>query len=289
MGPTAFEGCSGLTSITLPDSLNSIGYYAFTGCSSLTSITLPDSISAIGQGAFGGCSSLTSITLPDSLTEIGVVVFRGCSSLTSITLPDSLNSIGEATFRGCSSLTSITLPDSIVTIGENAFEGCSSLTSITLPDSITEIGDAVFFGCLSLESITAPLHLVTDLVNSGTPRDIINVSTLDGNGVGANGWTTTETPIGFVNVSLYPWIYVLNIDSFIYAEGLDFSNQGNWVYLAVLNFTLARYDFDANGWTTEETPIGYINLSFAPWIYILDINSFAYADQFYVRWIYLKN
>ena len=80
----AFENCSSLTSITIPNSVTSIGSYAFEYCSSLASITIPNSVTSISEGAFAGCSSLTSITIPDSVTSISKLAFLGCSSLTSI-------------------------------------------------------------------------------------------------------------------------------------------------------------------------------------------------------------
>ena len=156
IGYRAFQGCSGLTSITIPNSVTSIGWNAFEGCSSLTSITLPDSITSIGRDAFKGCSVLTSITLPNSVTSIGWSAFEGCSSLTSITLPNSVTSIEMSAFQGCSSLISITIPNSVTSIEMNAFYDCSSLTSITLPNSVTSIGSFAFSGCSSLTSITLP-------------------------------------------------------------------------------------------------------------------------------------
>ncbi len=111
----------------------SIGSSAFEDCSSLTSITIPENVTSIGESAFSGCSSLTSIVIPDGVTEIGSSAFDGCSSLTSITIPDSVTTIGSYAFDNCSSLTSIVIPDRVTTIGEYAFYNCSSLTSITLP------------------------------------------------------------------------------------------------------------------------------------------------------------
>ena len=154
IGNYAFDGCSSLESITIPDSVTEIGDSAFYWCLSLTNVTIGEGVTSIGEDAFWGCSSLTSITIPDSVTEIGEGVFSGCSSLESVTIPDSVTSIGEDAFWGCSSLTSITIPDSVTSIGEEAFWGCSSLASITIPNSVTWIGDSAFYNCESLESTT---------------------------------------------------------------------------------------------------------------------------------------
>ena len=112
--------------------ITNIGNNAFQGCSSLTTVELPDSLTNIGQDAFDGCTSLTTVELPDSLTSIGNFAFWGCSSLTTVELPDSLTSIGNSAFDGCTSLTTVELPDSLTNIGNNAFQGCSSLTDVTI-------------------------------------------------------------------------------------------------------------------------------------------------------------
>ena len=153
---SAFYNCSGLTSVTIPNSVISIGNYAFYGCSGLTSVTIPDSVTSIGGDAFGGCSDLTSVTIPDSVTSIGYSAFYGCSGLTSVTIPDSVTSIGDVAFYNCSGLTSVTIPDSVTSIGDVAFYNCSGLTSVTIPNSVTSIGGGAFYGCSSLTSITIP-------------------------------------------------------------------------------------------------------------------------------------
>ena len=132
----------------------SIENWAFQNCSSLTTISLPDSVTSIGTEAFRSCSSLTTISLPDSLTSIGGSAFQNCASLTSISLPDSLTSIGGWAFQYCTSLTTIKLPNSLTSIGSAAFGYCTSLTTIKLPNSLTSIGSAAFGGCSSLENVT---------------------------------------------------------------------------------------------------------------------------------------
>ena len=149
---SAFEICD-ITSITIPDSVTSIGDGAFAGCSLLTSITIPDSVTSIGWGAFRSCRSLTNITIPDSVTSIGESAFTWCSSLTSVTIPNSVTSIRKETFHGCTSLTSVTIPDSVTSIGYEAFYKCTSLTSVTIPKSVTNIESWAFAGCSSLASV----------------------------------------------------------------------------------------------------------------------------------------
>ena len=115
-----------ITSCEINEKTKVIYEKAFFGCSSLTSITIPDSVTSIGWGAFARCSSLTSITIPDSVTSIGESAFSECSSLTSITIPESVTSIGGFAFARCSSLTSITIPNSVTSIERSAFSGCIS-------------------------------------------------------------------------------------------------------------------------------------------------------------------
>ncbi|MBO4508007.1 MAG: leucine-rich repeat protein [Spirochaetaceae bacterium] len=156
IGDSAFYGCSKLQSITLPDSVTSIGNDAFFVCEALQSITLPDSVTSIGSYAFSGCSKLQSITLPDSVTLIGYGAFYNCIALQSITLPDSVTSIGPNAFYNCIALQSITIPESVTSIGYGAFSWCRALQSITLPDSVTSIEYCAFYNCEALQSITIP-------------------------------------------------------------------------------------------------------------------------------------
>ena len=153
IGDRAFEGCTGLTGITLLEGLTSIGDRAFRGCTGLTSITFSEGLISIGNRAFGECTGLTSITLPEGLTSIGRSAFEGCSGLTGITLPEGLTSIGPFAFVGCSGLTGITLPEGLTSIENNTFSRCSGLTDITIPGNVVYIGGAAFYGCSSLKDL----------------------------------------------------------------------------------------------------------------------------------------
>ena len=153
IGANAFEYCSNITSITIPDSVTSISSYAFRYCTSLTSITIPDGVTEICGYTFEDCTSLKSVTIPGSVTSIDGCAFSGCESLISVTIPNSVTEIGSSAFSGCANLTSITIPGSVTSIGKYAFSGCESLISVTIPKSVTKISYNVFNGCTSLTAI----------------------------------------------------------------------------------------------------------------------------------------
>jgi len=182
---SAFYGCSGLTAITIPNSVTNIGDYAFYGCSGLTAITIPNSVTSIGYRAFAGCSGLTAITIPNSVTSIGSSAFSDCSGLTTVDILDGVKSIEPDTFYGCSGLTSVTIPESVTIIGSGAFVGCSGLTSVTIPESVTIIGSVAFAGCSGLRAITIPESVT--IINSGVFR-------------GCSGLTTVAIPDGVKSI-----------------------------------------------------------------------------------------
>ena len=173
IGYQAFEDCTGLTSVTIGNSVTSIGYETFKGCTGLTSITIPNSVTEIGWFAFSGCTGLTSITIPNSVTEIGSSAFEGCTGLTSITIPNSVTEIENSAFSGCTGLTSITIPNSVTSIEYGAFEGCTGLTSVTIGNSVTSIGEAAFFDCTGLTSITIPNSVTS--IGDGAFGNVLNI------------------------------------------------------------------------------------------------------------------
>ena len=130
-------------------------------------VTLPDSIVSIGKNAFSGYKSLESVNIPSSVTSIGYGAFDKCSSLESITIPNSVTSIGAQAFEGCSSLTSITIPSSVTSIGAYAFSGCAGLESVTFssPD-----GWSFEIGITNIPPFPLP---ATDLQNADTAADHI--------------------------------------------------------------------------------------------------------------------
>ncbi len=141
----AFRGCTGLTSITIPDSVTSIGSSAFEYCTGITSVTIPDSVTSIANSAFWRCTGLTSIIIGNGVKTIGLQMFEDLTGLTSVTLGNSVTSIGNYAFENCTGLTNITIPESVTSIGHRAFFGCTDLANITIPDSVKAIGESCFY------------------------------------------------------------------------------------------------------------------------------------------------
>ena len=189
IGGYAFAEYIQLTSITIPDSITSIGVGAIYYCDSLTSInisdtnkyyktidgnlytkdgttlvqyiisksdtsfTIPNGVTHIGDYAFSWCISLTSITIPESVTSIGSGAFSACYSLTNIVIPDSITNMGTRAFYECGLLASMVIPNGITSIGRGTFGGCNELRSVTIPSSVTSIDYFSFSNCSSLETI----------------------------------------------------------------------------------------------------------------------------------------
>lgn len=196
-----FDGCSGLTDITIPSSVSHISGAAFCGCSGLSQFivdpnnskfaaidgvlyshdktiliccpagksgeyTILNSVAFIYGYAFSSCNHLTSIIIPNSVISIQTAAFQNCTGLTNITIPNSVISIGESAFQGCSKLTGITIPDSVSSIGNYAFASCTGLTSLTISQSVTTIGSQSFEGCRRLNN----LYVVGDKIPNGIPN-----------------------------------------------------------------------------------------------------------------------
>jgi hypothetical protein len=157
----AFDGCTGLTSINVAE--DNLNYASIDGVlynkdkktlimypqGKTGSVTIPNSVTSIGNYAFMGYTGLTNITIPNSVTSIGDGAFVRCTGLISINIPNSVTSIGEDAFAGCTGLTSITIGNGVTSIGEWAFEGCTGLTSMTVeatnpPLCVNEIGDGLY-------------------------------------------------------------------------------------------------------------------------------------------------
>ena len=206
IGSFAFAGCSGLTSVTAPNSITIIGQYAFSDCSGLTSVSLRNGITSISHWAFLNCTGLTSINIPNSVTFIGEYAFFGCSGLVSVNIPDEVTSLRDGTFRNCSGLTAVTIGNGITSIKEDAFSGCTglmtlnfnaincqdfsadsnmfgiSLTTLTIGDSVQRIPANFVRYCNALTSVTVP-NSVTEVGHDAFRNCGGLIAAILGNGV----------------------------------------------------------------------------------------------------------
>ena len=196
----AFGSCSKMTSITIPATVQYIGYSAFAGCYGLKAVNvediaawcsveqeggmecnplslahclflkgkeikelvIPEGVTAIGNGAFHDASGLTSVVIPSTVTQIGSEAFAGCSEIKKLSMASGVKVIGGRAFSGCRNLTEVTVPEGTEQLGYGAFYGCGNLTDIHLPQSLLSIGDYAFEGCNSLMTIVIP-DQVTEL------------------------------------------------------------------------------------------------------------------------------
>lgn len=189
IGQSAFGSCTMLKQITLPDTLTTIGWRAFES-SGLTSLTIPVNVTSLGDSFITDCSALTSlyvaegnptyemedgllydipaktlryalpdvsgdVVIRDGTVRIGDDVFKE-HAITSVQLPDSLQKIGNCAFQFCKELKEITFPEGLITIDGLAFAYCTQLENVVLPEGLKSLGDSAFRSCDSLTEITVP-------------------------------------------------------------------------------------------------------------------------------------
>ena len=244
----AFSGCSGLTSIVIPDSVTSIGKEAFSGCSGLKSITIPDSVTSIGEYAFSGCSSLQEIIVAEGnpvyhsagnciIETESKTLIAGCKS-SVIPNDGSVTSIGERAFCGCCDLTSVTIPDSVVSIGQGAFYGCSGLTSITIPfvgEKIDGTGETSFDHIFTDIFEDVPVFLKEDIIALiDVPDSLKEVIITGGKDIGEGAFSGCS---GLISVSIPDSVTSIGEDAFSGCSGLtsivipdSVTSIGDWAF-----------------------------------------------------------
>ncbi|MBE6758296.1 MAG: hypothetical protein E7552_07125 [Ruminococcaceae bacterium] len=198
----AFNGCSALTAVTIPEGVTRIGKEAFRACDALTAITIPATATSIGEDAFIYCDSLASLAVASGnpvyhsvsngvihtaehtlvagckatripadgrVTRIGNSAFRGCASLTAITVPAAVKTIGNSAFMGCTSLAAVVIENGVTTIEQGAFSNCKELSRITLPESVTHLGEGAFIDCVKLTkaAVLADVRCIESSLFSG--------------------------------------------------------------------------------------------------------------------------
>ena len=172
----SFLGCSNLESINIPEGIVTIREYTFENCAKLQSIIIPSTVKTIEKMSFNGCSNLQSAIIPEGVTDIQQYAFYNCAKLQSITIPNTVKTINMYTFAGCSSLQSINLHGYLTSIGEYAFNNCSSLQSINLQYNLKTIGSRALMGCSSLQSINIPSGVTT--IEAYTFADCSNLQSI---------------------------------------------------------------------------------------------------------------
>ncbi len=191
IGANAFWGCRNLSAVTLPSGVEQIGEEAFLSCDDLTEVYLPDSIESIGRRAFMGCKNLVDLRLPNNAVTIGDEVFNSCEALKQIVIPSRMENIGKAMFSGCG-LEHIQISDGVKTIGDYAFVD-AKITSIAIPNSITSIGNYAFAGA-KITSIAIPNSVV--YIGSNAFRECENLTRVE---VDCNGTVIGDHPFEYCN------------------------------------------------------------------------------------------
>lgn len=144
IGSSTFDGYTSLKSIKLASTVKSIGNNAFSN-TGITSLNLPEGLESIGIGAFYNCEKMTELKLPESLTTLNNGAFAFCKGLTAVTLPSKITFIGALAFEECTGLTSITIPENVTEIRNQAFYYCTALTMVELPKALQTVGDNAFY------------------------------------------------------------------------------------------------------------------------------------------------
>ncbi len=144
---------NGLTAVTLPDGLQSLGRGAFDTCTSLTNTTLPAAITAVPGKCFADCTKLLNVKYAGTVTAIGDLAFESCKSLVTAPIPETVTELGASAFTGCTALTDVTLPAGVTAIPEDCFRGCTALKDMKLPGTVTSVGLNAFTGCTALKDV----------------------------------------------------------------------------------------------------------------------------------------
>ena len=250
IGQSAFESCFSLDSLIIKDAATSIGASAFDGCSHLTTLSLGKNITTIGDYAFQGCSYLTNVTIPQSVTSIGRQAFY-LTDLNTLTIKGPIKSMGYAAFAGCTNLTSLSLYDGIQTIGEGAFINSTSLEAVTIPQSVTSIGASAFVNCSNLSTITIPEKVTT--IESNTFNGCSHLeSIMFPAGLTSFQDSLEDCPAGNPNGAIYYKNYKAAADALL-ADNDANSNIDDNDKLKKRNFLyLCKETFDANGGTLTD-------------------------------------
>lgn len=173
----AFYGNTAMKNIELPAGITTLGNSVF-ATSGLETITLPDSLTSIGKYILGGCPSLKSVVLPATMTVVPQSMFLNSGALEKVELPANITTISSEAFKNCSALSQVVFNNTVKTIGNNAFENCDALQTITIPDSVTSLGDCVFYDCDTLTDVSLGTGITVIPTKAFGHCDMLAVMTL---------------------------------------------------------------------------------------------------------------
>ena len=218
LGSNAFESCKSLKTIKIPSGVTAIPENCFRECSLMESVSLPAGLVKIGAYAFNGCQNLESVALPESLKTLGYSAFKACKLLKTIKIPSGVTAIPDQCFDGCSSLENVTIPEGVTTIGDYAFGYCK-LNALTLPESLEKIGGYAFTGNKSLKSVNIPAKvktIETQAFNSCGLTDLVipeGVQAIGYNTFGSNSLRNLTLPSTIKSIGNYAFLYNNNLQS----------------------------------------------------------------------------
>ena len=161
LGSSAFSSCKDLASISIGTGITEIPYNCFSGCNALTSVDLPEHVTSIGGSAYSYCDGLVSITLPSSIQAVGASAFANCSNLEEVVIPDNVTTLGTGAFKNDSKLKHVQIGKGVATLEKDLFNSCESLSSVELSEGLTAVKKFVFQYCSSLKTVTFPSTLKT--------------------------------------------------------------------------------------------------------------------------------
>ena len=213
----AFSGTASLKKVTIPESVNILGWNAFYECPNLETVVLPADMTEMNNSAFYRCNKLTAFEISESnekyCTKDGILFSKDMTQIvcypqgkteTAYIIPDSVNSVGNSAFSGCKNLTEIKVPESVTGFGDSAFSGCTNLTALNFPRNLRGIGNTAFSGCESLTKVEIP----------------DGVEKLEGAFYSCYGLTEVKLPKGLHVLDSYTFAYCTSLKTVIIPEEL---------------------------------------------------------------------